>query len=176
MMPWAPVRSGMGLQEIGAKIGFNEPSGRRRLIVVVAAILLCVFGIAAVMAWTSVSASMANDVTPGEGPPAARVGAETQFGAGSGGVEMRFRARCEHCGVVLSVREAERSGTESGSVAAGGVKRVGKSEPGEQPIKYHEVTVGMQDGSRRVFRQEDRVRWRKGERLLLIGGTSHASN
>ena len=172
MFIWAPI-----LQETAARIGFNEASGRRRLIVVVAAILSCVIGIAAVMARAPGSTRMAVEVPAGEGPPrAAPVGAETQFGAGSEGVEMRFRARCEHCGVVVSVREAERSGTESGSVAAGGVKRVGKSEPGEKPIKYHEVTVGMQDGSRRVFRQEDRVRWRKGERLILIGGTSHASH
>ena len=176
MMPWAPVRHGMALLETGAKIGFKELIGGRRLIVVTA-ILSCVVGIAAVMAWTPGSPRMVGEVSAGEGPPpAALVRAEAQFGAGSEGAEMRFRARCGHCGVVVSVREAEQSGTESGSVSAGGVRWVGKSELGEKPVKYHEVTVGMQDGSRRVFRHADRVRWRQGERLILIGGTNHASN
>lgn len=175
MRPWKSLRPGMALHDAGARVRFKEHPGR--LLVVVAAILLCMPGIAAVMAWAPNRTGLSDDVVPGEEQlPARLVGTKTRFDAGSPAAEMRVRARCDHCGVVVSSREVDRIGTEDGARAAAGVKRAGKSELDEKPIKYHEVTVVMRDGAKRVFMHADRVSWRPGERLILIAGTGHASD
>ncbi len=85
-------------------------------------------------------------------------------------------ANCEQCGVVASMRELRP--------AEGAVEPRGKPElikaslqaTAVEPTRRYEVTVRMQDGSRRVFVHASPANWRAGERLILIGGTVHASN
>ena len=60
--------------------------------------------------------------------------------------------RCAHCGWIESKREI---GPDVADPAAAAI---------------HEYTVRMADGSLRVFRQEPSVRWRVGERLILLAG------
>ena len=60
--------------------------------------------------------------------------------------------RCAHCGWIESKREI---GPDVANPAAAAI---------------YEYTVRMADGSLRVFRQEPSVRWRVGERLILLAG------
>ena len=78
--------------------------------------------------------------------------------------EVRFsrsqRARCEECGVVSTSRRLARSDGEMAVVAA----------------TEYEVTVRMHDGSIRTFVEASSVRWRSGERIILIDGARQSIN
>ncbi|MDD5249550.1 MAG: hypothetical protein PHY45_11225 [Rhodocyclaceae bacterium] len=67
----------------------------------------------------------------------------------------RSRVKCAECGVVASTREIGTS-----AVA--------------QPIR--EVTVRMRDGSERIFVAANSVRWRRGERMVLIEDASRTAD
>ena len=60
--------------------------------------------------------------------------------------------RCTHCGWIESKRAIAPDVADPAAAA------------------IYEYTVRMADGSLRVFRQEPSVRWRVGERLILLPG------
>lgn len=63
----------------------------------------------------------------------------------------RIRLKCVECGVVASTRELGTSAVATPN---------------------REVTVRMRDGSNRVFVAANSVRWRPGERIVLIEDAS----
>ena len=66
--------------------------------------------------------------------------------------------RCAQCGWIEAKRELGP-----------------QSEHANLPIVY-EYTVRMANGSLSVFRQEDAVQWRVGERLIVIAGRQGSAN
>ena len=80
--------------------------------------------------------------------------------SGSGGVARagasdstrNFPLSCAHCGWIESKQEIEADVAHPHAPA------------------IYEYTVRMANGSFRVFRQEGSVRWRVGERLILLAG------
>lgn len=62
---------------------------------------------------------------------------------------------CEVCGIVDSMREIPAQG--------------------DQPAR-HEVTVRLRDGSMRVNENATPGQWRKGDRIMLLGGPSPSSS
>lgn len=78
--------------------------------------------------------------------------------------EMRLtrsqRAMCDECGVVTASRRLVQP--------EGEWMPTGDTE--------HEVTVRMRDGSIRTFVEGSSVRWRSGERIILIEGTGQSRN
>ena len=129
------------------KIHVHEAPYLRLLIGGIAAVLLGLFGIAAVMAWTP--ASTEDSVDKLLTLPTKTVGSHV-------------RVKCEECGVVVSTREIEQPG------GSGGVTRGGK--------RGHEVTVRMKNGSNRVFMDANPANWRQGESIILIQGASQLND
>lgn len=70
------------------------------------------------------------------------------------------RAMCDECGVVTASRRLVQP--------EGNWMPTGDTE--------HEVTVRMRDGSIRTFVAGSSVRWRSGERIILIEGTGQSRN
>ena len=83
--------------------------------------------------------------------------------SGSGGVAQAHASdstlssppRCAHCGWIESKQEIEADVADPHAPA------------------IYEYTVRMANGSLRVFRQEPAVRWRVGERLILLAGPAN---
>lgn len=86
--------------------------------------------------------------------------------------EARAKPRCPECGVIVSMREIERQDEDSDSRAAGGVKVGDRDEMRVKSIKRYEIIVRMADGSSRVIAEASPARWRRGERLIVIGGAN----
>jgi len=86
--------------------------------------------------------------------------------------KLRFRAECEECAVVTSIREIEplEHGVHSGA-GSSATKDIG-SVMTEESARRYDITVRMRDGSIRVIEQARPANWRVNERLILIGGTS----
>lgn len=78
--------------------------------------------------------------------------------------EMRLtrgqRAMCDECGVVTAVRRLAQWDSEWSPAAD----------------IQHELTVRMRDGATRTFIEASSVRWRSGERIILIEGAGQSSN
>jgi hypothetical protein len=70
------------------------------------------------------------------------------------------RAMCEECGVVATSRRMTRSDDEATAAA----------------VTQYEVTVRMRDGSIRTFIEASSVRWRSGERIILIEEAGQSFN
>mgnify|MGYP003382666787 CR=1 FL=1 len=91
--------------------------------------------------------------------------------------EPPMAASCEQCGVVASMREIRQAENDaSDSRSKPGLVGVSHKETEVELARRYEVTVRMRDGSRRVFLHAPPANWRAGERLILIGGATHASN
>ncbi len=85
-------------------------------------------------------------------------------------------ASCKQCGVVASMREIRQTEGSSDAPGRPGLIRASLKEAAVEPTRRYEVTVRMRDGSSRVFLHAPPANWRAGERLILIGGATHASN
>lgn len=64
-------------------------------------------------------------------------------------VAPRARARCSTCGVVEAIRRIEHGGSTPASF---------------------EFTVRLRDGSTRTSTSDSAANWRRGDRIMLIGG------
>ena len=121
----------------------------KRMIGVVAAIVLVFCGMAAVLPWEP-----ATDGLPGLEP--ARVTL-----ADPADERQRTSAKCPECGVVESTRFFhEHSGP--------GVRADG--EVPENPIKISEITIRMNDGVSHQFTDANPAIWKVGERVMFIQG------
>ncbi len=90
--------------------------------------------------------------------------------------EAPVAASCEQCGVVTSIREIRPADGASDARAKPGLIRVSYQEAAAEHTRRYEVTVRMRDGSSHAFLHAPPANWRAGERLILIGGATHASN
>lgn len=155
----------------------------------VAVILFSAVGTAAIMGWIPASMGGPDEVSTSvvQQPPgvAARQPAETLV-------------RCSSCGVIESSRAVTTSGEGSGLGAAGGavvggllgnqvgggsgkkiatvVGAVGGAVAGNEVEKRvktttsYEVTVRMDDGSRRVVYEANAPTWRSGDQVRIVDG------
>lgn len=149
----------------------------------IAAILLCAFAIAAVVAWTPGPTDVAGIPLNPDKP--------TTLLAGQSGMEprsppvwteedaqegVRARARtrakawaaCAECGFVASIREFKHMGEETQPEVAGGVTG--------NPTRRHEVTIRMNDGTSRAFVDTHPANWRPGERVIFIEGANRTND
>jgi outer membrane lipoprotein SlyB len=86
--------------------------------------------------------------------------------------EVRVKARCPECGVIVSVREIERHDQDSDSGAAGGATAANLGATGVKWTRNHEITVRLSDGSSRVIDDAKPARWRSGEHVIVIDGAN----
>ncbi|MBK8121852.1 MAG: hypothetical protein IPK39_23980 [Sulfuritalea sp.] len=108
--------------------------------------------------------------------PAAAVSIDAPVVPVSRQEEPPVAASCAQCGVVASMREIRQAENASDARGKPGLVRVSLKEAEVEMARRYEVTVRMRDGSRRVFLHAPPANWRAGERLILIGGATHASN
>ena len=150
----------------------NETPYLPLLIGGVAVILLGAAGIAAVMAWTPVSADVAGAVFALDKfpmPLARPVGTQAQISPTQAEGDVRVRVKCPECGVVVSTREIDQLGE-------GGAPKGGRNEmPGTSAMSY-EVTIRMKDGSSRTFMDANPANWRPGERMIFIESASRSND
>ena len=65
----------------------------------------------------------------------------------------------------IEVREASFASVVPGWNAAGSRAAIKTN-----PIRNHEITVRLQDGSMGVITDANAARWRRGERIIIIAG------
>lgn len=74
--------------------------------------------------------------------------------------------RCAECGVIESMRKIEAPAETSGVDTPA---RIADGNRGK-PLQEYEISVRMQDGSRRVITDANPAQWRLGERVTIIAG------
>jgi hypothetical protein len=120
----------------------------------VATTLFCAAAIAAFMAWMPTAIGNPKDhatltgLSPIRAQPA---GANGDRASASMVSDPPTRTTCAGCGVIESVREIDARGEQ----AAGSTRN-------------YEVTIRLQDGSRRVFNEATPRSWRSGTRIMVI--------
>jgi len=119
-------------------------------------------------------------------------------------VTTQAQANCAECGVIDSIREVTTKGEGSGLGVVGGavvggllgnqvgagsgkdaatvVGAVGGAVAGNQieksvkSTKSYDITVRFEDGSSRVFHEENAPAWRPGDRVKVINGVIRSNN
>ena len=76
--------------------------------------------------------------------------------------------RCAECGVIESTREIEAPDEKTGVNASGRIAAGGGI--GRKPVRSHEITIRLRDGSVRVITDAKPARWRRGEQVSIIAG------
>jgi hypothetical protein len=119
----------------------------------VATPLFSAAGIAAFMAWVPTALDNPKDhatLAESSSMPAP-AGANGDMASASGVSDRATRTTCARCGVIESVREIDARGEQAA----------------ESTLSY-EVTIRLQDGSRRVFNEATPRSWRSGTRVIII--------
>jgi len=134
-----------------------------------AVMLLSSGGFAAMMVWMPASTGVSRDILPVSSaesakPVAAMDPAELQVKG-----TPRRKKRCDECGFIESIRETEGHGeaiplTKAGPPAAENQNRALVRSASRK------ITVRLEDGSSRVIIDANPGRWRRGERVIIIGG------
>lgn len=86
------------------------------------------------------------------------------------------KARCDECGVIVSVRDIELRNESTGSGATGETVAGNNNEAQVQSTKSHELTIRLADGSSRVINEASPAHWRLGERVIVIDGAHPSSD
>ena len=138
-----------------------------------AVMLLSMGGFAALMMWMLAPTGAPRDILPvsvESAKPVAAMGAETLPAKETA----RRKKRCDECGLIESIRETEGHGEAIHSAAAG---RPAAENRSRAPAKSagREITVRLEDGSSRVIVDMNPGKWRRGERVIVIGGLSEPS-
>jgi hypothetical protein len=138
------------------------------------AVTLSTGGFAALMIWMLAPTGAPRDILPvssvESAQPVAAMDAETLPAKETA----RRKKRCDECGLIESIRETEGHGEAIHSAAAGGPAAENRSRA---PVKSagREITVRLEDGSSRVIVDMNPGKWRRGERVIIIGGLSEPS-
>ena len=143
--------------------------------VVVTLLGLC--GVAAVIAWMPASTDPASVIIAfAKRPmsPAGPVGAEAPTPPTQAEGDERVGVKCAECGVIESAREIGEF--DAGIQRSGGLTRRDQNETAGKQAKAYEVTVRMQDGSRRVFMDATPATWRPRESVIFIEGTGRSDD
>jgi hypothetical protein len=135
----------------------------------VTAILTGATAIAAAMIWLGAGSS-AQDPAPALGNLVAAHGVPERASAG-----IRTRPKCPGCGVIVSMREVEPQSEASGQAGRDAVLASNTGEVQVTPVRGHEITVRMADGSSRVINHASPANWRPGERVVVIDGAGPSS-
>lgn len=80
--------------------------------------------------------------------------------------------RCAQCGVIESTRKVGVPDEKTGVNAPGRSAAGNRGEVEAMPVRNHEITVRLRDGSTRVFTDTNPARWRHGERVTVIAGVN----
>lgn len=132
------------------------------LITIIAFILFSTAGIARIAGWGPNSADDSGDTLALD--PSAPVPVTN---------EVRFKARCPECGVIVSMREIEVRDEDTGRPrTAGGAVAGSRIETRVDLTRSYEITVRLADGTSRVFNDANPARWRSGERVIVIDGAN----
>ena len=81
-------------------------------------------------------------------------------------------ARCVECGVIESVRAVDVKGEGSGIGAVGGAVAGNEIEKRVKSTRSNEITVRLDDGSRRVIGEANTSTWHAGARSRSSTGSS----
>jgi len=131
-------------------------------------------------------------------------GCQKQEGTTEQAGSVPTQAKCRECGVIDSIREVTTKGEGSGLGVVGGavvggllgnqvgagsgkdvatvVGAVGGAVAGNQieksvkSTKSYDITVRFDDGSSRVFHEENASAWRSGDRVKVINGVIRSNN
>jgi len=138
----------------------DQPSFLTLLIVGIAVILFGTAGFARMMGWGAMLSDGSGGILALD---------QTVPAAAS---EARAGPTCPECGMIVSIREIERHGENSGPGSAGGAMAGNRNETRVKSARSLEIAVRMADGSSRVISDPEPARWRTGERLIVIDGFS----
>ncbi len=86
--------------------------------------------------------------------------------------EARARPRCPECGVVVSMREIEVRGEDTGPGATEGMTAGNGEGARVKTTRNYEITVRMADGSSHAIEDANPARWRMGERVIVLYGAN----
>lgn len=144
-------------------------------LLLIVSVSVFLFGIT-VIAWTQgpADANLGGPPTPLAGQ--AGMGAKALPAPAVAGVRARAWAECAECGFIVSTREIELAEEGMAAGIAGGAMQDGLRKGQGTPIRHHEVTIRMNDGTSRVFVEGHRPNWRPGERVILIAGEGQPAN
>lgn len=118
----------------------------------VAALLWCAVGIAGFVAWVPIALDEGHAAPTATSSIPARPAGELGDDAPANSLDAApARTACAGCGVIESVREMDAHG-----------------EYAAESIRSYEVTIRLQDGSRRVFSEATPRSWRSGTRVMII--------
>jgi outer membrane lipoprotein SlyB len=175
----------------------NKPRQALLWIAGSALIVCCVAGTAAFMGWLPASmGGTSNSVMPDT--PAANSPKPAAAKRHTSPVQAPAIAKCTECGVIESTREIDTRGEGTGLGAVGGavvggvlghqvgsgrgndvatvVGAVGGAFAGNQiekrvkSTKSYEITIRLDDGSRRVMTEANPPTWRAGDKVKVIDG------
>jgi len=133
-----------------------------------AVMLLSTGGFAALMVWMPATGA-SHDILPVSSTefaqPVAAMDPATLPVKGTA----RRKKRCDECGFIESIRETEGHGDAIPLAAAG---RPAAENQNRTPVRSasRKITVRLEDGSSRVIIDANPGRWRRGERVIIIGG------
>jgi hypothetical protein len=78
--------------------------------------------------------------------------------------------RCAECGVIESTREIKDPDDKAAIVAPSRIPAGKRGEMEAKPLRNHEITIRLQDGSMRVITDAKPAKWRHGEAVTIIAG------
>lgn len=79
-------------------------------------------------------------------------------------------SKCAECGVIESTREIEISDERAGVSTAGRSVAGNSGNLKGKPLRSHEITIRMQDGSMLVITDPNPAKWKQGERVKILAG------
>jgi len=134
-----------------------------------AVMLLSSGGFAAMMVWMPAPTGASRDILPvssvESAEPAAAMDPATLPVKGT----VRRKKRCDECGFIESIRETEGHGDAIPLAAAGRPAAENQNRTSVRSASRN-ITVRLEDGSSRVIIDANPGRWRRGERVIIIGG------
>jgi hypothetical protein len=134
-----------------------------------AVMLLSTGGFAALMVWMPASTGASRDILPVSSVESAKPVAAMDPATLPAEGTARRKKRCDECGLIESIRETEGHGGAIPRAAAG---RPAAENQNRAPVRSasRTITVRLEDGSSRVIIDANPGRWRRGERVIIIGG------
>jgi len=132
-------------------------------------LLLWLGGVAAILVSAIAIGSMAISA-PGAGAVLARSQSPDAITAAAETAPVARAYRCAECGVIESTRKVEAFDERTGGDAPfrNAASNLGEREA--QPGRIYEITIRLQDGSKRIVKDAHPANWRQGERVTLIAG------
>jgi len=134
-----------------------------------AVMLLSTGGFGALMVWIPAPTGASHDILPVSSVESAEPVAAMDPATSPVKGTARRKKRCDECGLIESIRETEGHADTIPLAAAG---RPAAENQNRTPVRSasRKITVRLEDGSSRVIIDANPGRWRRGERVIIIGG------